>query len=107
MLMQGQFDRALRDAYRFVDNALIVISPELADNDVRHRRRSTTAAARTRINPRPPSLTQAERLKRLARFSMATMKAQSRIHQKVKSQATLRHIHDSALACKLELFRCV
>jgi len=104
--MQGQFDRALKDAYRFIDNALVVVSPELADNEVRAHSPSPPPSLPANLHLRRIHSPQAERLKRLARFSLATMKAQKRIHMKVQAQATLRSIHDSALACKLELFRC-
>jgi hypothetical protein len=58
--------------------------------------------------PAPLSLrvaAQKERTKRLAKFMLLTMRAQKRVEQRVNAQVSLRHLHDTILACKLELFR--
>lgn len=78
--MARQFERCLRKGHTATSAALKVVSPEL-------------------VNAR------SERLKRLARFTVALLRSQRKISQLVAAGVTLRQLHDSVLAAKLELFR--
>lgn len=78
--MARQFDRTLREAHEFTSSALKVVSPELI-----HAR--------------------SERLKRLAKFTLALLRAQRKVGRLVEGRASLRQLHDAILAAKLELFR--
>ena len=78
--MARQFDKCLRDGHEYTSAALKMVSPEL-------------------INARN------ERLKRLARFTWAVIRAQKKIRRLVALRASLRQLHDAILAAKLELYR--
>ena len=78
--MAAQFERSLRLSYEHASAALQLVSPELA--------------AQT-----------GERNKRLARFTMALLRARDKARALLAARAPLRALHDAILASKLELYR--
>jgi hypothetical protein len=101
--LQRQFESGLKEAYRFADGAMMVVAPELAENEVI----LCTSESSTRCACYGYSMQtmQTERYKRLARFSIVMMKCQRRVEQCISKRCTLRYLHDTILGFKLELFR--